>query len=94
MESAGYFVVSRVQIPSGKFHSVAATRRALSLVTLRYERGLSTQLEVLDAQRQLFSAELELASTTRDQFAAVIQLYKALGGGWQSQPPAGHSPSP
>jgi len=73
---------------------VGATRRALSLVTLRYERGLATQLEVLDAQRQLFSAELELASTTRDQFAAVVQLYKALGGGWQSQPPAGHSPSP
>jgi hypothetical protein len=36
---------------------------------------------VLDAQRQLFSAELELASTTRDQLAAVVQLYKALGGG-------------
>ena len=73
---------------------VRASRGALALVDLRYERGLSTQLEVLDAQRQLFSAELELASTTRDQFAAVIQLYKALGGGWQSQPPAGHSPSP
>ena len=64
---------------------VRASRGALSLVDLRYERGLSTQLEVLDAQRQLFSAELELASTTRDQLAAVVQLYKALGGGWQSQ---------
>src|SRR2546425_1707496 len=72
---------------------VGATRRALSLVTLRYERGLATQLEVLDAQRQLFSAELELASTTRDQLAAVVQLYKALGGGWQSQTPAFHNPS-
>src|SRR3989449_7029994 len=38
---------------------VGATRRALSLVTLRYERGLATQLEVLDAQRQLFSARSE-----------------------------------
>jgi multidrug efflux system outer membrane protein len=46
---------------------------------------------VLDAQRQLFSAELDLASTTRDQLTAVVQLYKALGGGWQSQSPAGHS---
>src|SRR5437016_2165973 len=72
---------------------VAASRRALALVTLRYERGLSTQLEVLDAQRQLFSAELDLASTTRDQLTAVVQLYKALGGGWQSQPPAGHGQS-
>jgi len=81
------------EIRTERERRVAATRRALSLATLRYERGLSTQLDVLDAQRQLFSAELELASTTRDQFAAVIQLYKALGGGWQSQPPAGHSPS-
>ncbi len=81
------------EIRTERERRVEATRRALSLVTLRYERGLATQLEVLDAQRQLFSAELELASTTRDQFAAVVQLYKALGGGWQSQPPAGHSPS-
>ncbi|HKC39472.1 MAG TPA: efflux transporter outer membrane subunit, partial [Gemmatimonadales bacterium] len=81
------------EIRTERERRVGATRRALSLVTLRYERGLSTQLEVLDAQRQLFSAELELASTTRDQLAAVVQLYKALGGGWQSQPPAGHSPS-
>jgi outer membrane protein, multidrug efflux system len=65
---------------------VAANRRALSLVTLRYERGLSTQLEVLDIQRELFSAELELASATRDQLTAVVQLYRALGGGWQGQP--------
>jgi hypothetical protein len=71
---------------------VAATSRALSLATLRYDRGLSTQLEVLDAQREL--AELDLASTTRDQLAAVVQLYKALGSGWQSQPPAGHSSFP
>ena len=64
----------------------AANRRALSLVTLRYERGLSSQLEVLDIQRELFSAELELASATRDQLTAVVQLYRALGGGWQDQP--------
>ena len=64
---------------------VTANRRALSLVTLRYEHGLSTQLEVLDIQRELFSAELELASATRDQLTAVVQLYRALGGGWQGQ---------
>src|SRR5947199_1019 len=73
---------------------VTANRRALSMVTLRYDRGLSTQLEVLDIQRELFSAELEFASATRDQLTAVVQLYRALGGGWQGQPPAGHSPSP
>jgi len=81
------------EIRTERERRVAATRRALSLATLRYERGLATQLDVLDAQRQLFSAELDLASITRDQLTAVVQLYKALGGGWQSQPPAGHSPS-
>jgi outer membrane protein, multidrug efflux system len=82
------------EIRTERERRVAATRRALSLATLRYERGLATQLDVLDAQRQLFSAELDLASTTRDQLTAVVQLYKALGGGWQSQPPTNHSPSP
>src|SRR5207249_3904109 len=60
---------------------VAATRRALVLATLRYERGLATQLDVLDAERQLFSAELDLTATARDQLTAVVQVYKALGGG-------------
>jgi outer membrane protein, multidrug efflux system len=81
------------EIRTERERRVAATRRALSLATLRYERGLATQLDVLDAQRQLFSAELDVASITRDQLTAVVQLYKALGGGWQSQPPAGHGQS-
>jgi multidrug efflux system outer membrane protein len=63
---------------------VDATRQALYLATLRYERGLSTYLDVLDQQRQLFRAELDLASTTRDQLTAVVLVYKALGGGWGS----------
>jgi multidrug efflux system outer membrane protein len=61
---------------------VAATRQALYLANLRYERGLSTYLDVLDQERQLFRAELDLASSTRDQLTAVVQVYKALGGGW------------
>jgi len=54
-------------------------REALYLANLRYERGLSTYLEVLDQERQLFRAELDLASSTRDQ----LTVYKALGGGWE-----------
>ena len=73
---------------------MAATRRALSLGTLRYERGLATYLDVLDAERQLFSAELDLAATTRDQLAAVVQLHKTLGDGWESQASAGQGASP
>jgi outer membrane protein, multidrug efflux system len=61
---------------------VAATSQALYLANLRYEQGLATYLDVLDQERQLFRAELDLASTTRDQLTAVVQVYKALGGGW------------
>ena len=39
---------------------------------------------MLDAQRQLFVAELDLASTARDQLTAVVQIYKAVGGGWEA----------
>jgi outer membrane protein, multidrug efflux system len=59
---------------------VAAARRTVALATLRYENGLSGYLDLLDAQRQLFSAEVDLASTIRDQLTAVVQVYKALGG--------------
>jgi multidrug efflux system outer membrane protein len=62
---------------------VRAARQALALADLRYTEGLAAYLEVLDAQRQLFAAEIELASTTRDQLTAVVRLYKALGGGWE-----------
>ncbi|MBN2491548.1 MAG: TolC family protein, partial [Planctomycetes bacterium] len=54
---------------------------------LRYEGGVSSYLEVLDTERQLFNAELELAQAQRDEFLGVVQLYKALGGGWQGEPP-------
>ncbi len=64
---------------------VAAARQALTLANLRYANGVSSYLDVLDTQRQLFSAETELAQITRDQLIAVVQVYKALGGGWESQ---------
>ena len=51
---------------------------------------------MLDAQRSLFSSELTLAQTNRDQLVAMVQLYKALGGGWQEKvpPDAATQPSP
>jgi multidrug efflux system outer membrane protein len=64
---------------------VAAARQALTLANLRYANGVSSYLDVLDTQRQLFSAETELAQITRDQLIAVVQVHKALGGGWESQ---------
>jgi multidrug efflux system outer membrane protein len=65
---------------------VKAARRALALATLRFESGLAGYLDVLDAERQLFAAELDRAQATRDQLTAVVQVYKALGGGWERVP--------
>ncbi len=53
------------------------------LAYLRYRGGVDTQLNALDADRDLFSAELSLALTRRNELLALVQLYKALGGGWQ-----------
>lgn len=64
--------------------NVVALREAERIALLRYEGGVSNYLDVLDAQRQLFSGENSLAQVTRDRHLAVVQLYKALGGGWNS----------
>jgi multidrug efflux system outer membrane protein len=50
----------------------------------RFRGGLESFLTVLDANRQLFAAELELAAAQRDQLVTLVQLYKSLGGGWQT----------
>ena len=71
-----------------------AYEEAVRLANLRYTSGLSAYFEVLDAQQQLFPAEISLARTHRDQLVAVVNLYKALGGGWQPRPPEPASPSP
>ena len=56
-------------------------RARLSYV--RYRGGVDTLLNALDADRDLFDAELRLAQTKRNELLALVQLYKALGGGWQ-----------
>lgn len=61
---------------------VAALRSAFDLADLRYRGGRASYLDVLTAQRSLFDAELALARTHRTQLVSIIQLYKALGGGW------------
>jgi multidrug efflux system outer membrane protein len=61
---------------------VQVLRNGTALSNLRYDGGVTSYLEVLDNERQLFSAELELARTRRDELLAVVQLYRALGGGW------------
>lgn len=62
---------------------VTTLRDRSRLAYLRYNGGVSNLLEALDADRELFDAELSLAQVRRDELLTVVQLYKALGGGWQ-----------
>jgi outer membrane protein, multidrug efflux system len=50
---------------------------------IRYRGGVDTLLNALDADRDLFAAELDLAQTRRNELLTLVQLYKALGGGWE-----------
>ena len=61
---------------------VIAARKNLELSQARYYNGYVSYLEVLEVQRSLFDAELSLSDLTQSQLASMIQLYRALGGGW------------
>jgi len=61
-----------------------ALERARNLARLRYDAGDASYLEVLDAERNLFRAQLELVGARRIELGAGVTLFKALGGGWQS----------
>jgi multidrug efflux system outer membrane protein len=56
---------------------------SVRLSNMRYQGGTTTYLEVLDGQRSLFAAELTLAQSRGDEYQSLVQLYRALGGGWQ-----------
>ena len=67
--------------------AVAQNRRALNLANQRYRQGLSDFLEVLTAQRSVLAAEQSLAESTTSVSTDFVQLYKALGGGWETEFP-------
>jgi len=78
---------------------VKSTTNAARLAVLRYEGGVSSYLEVLDAQRRQFDSANNLVASRRDELVSVVQLYKSLGGGWQEAPattatPAKSGPAP
>ena len=83
-----------VQVRGEREREVAALRESVEISQQRYLGGLSTYLEVLDAQQQLYPAEFALAQTERDQLIAVVDLYRALGGGWGQEPEAPALPTP
>jgi multidrug efflux system outer membrane protein len=65
---------------------VRAERKVLELAELRYRGGVAAYLEVLDAQRSLFTAELDETQTIGAHLVSLVELYKALGGGWPAAP--------
>ena len=65
---------------------VQSAVNAADLSWVRYEGGMTSYLEVLDLQRSQFSAELQASQALQQQIASVVELYKALGGGWSVQP--------
>ncbi|MHC4666017.1 MAG: TolC family protein [Planctomycetota bacterium] len=58
---------------------------------MRYDKGVTSYLEVLETERQLFSAGLELSEVKQEYLNAYVKLYKALGGGWLSKEEAEHA---
>jgi multidrug efflux system outer membrane protein len=62
---------------------VSALQDRTRLAYVRYQGGVDTQLNALDADRDLFQAELSLSQIRLNELLSVVQLYKALGGGWQ-----------
>ena len=63
---------------------VGALNTSVNLATIRYRGGLDSFLQVLDAQRDLFQGQLTLARLRLNEVKAVVELYRALGGGWQT----------
>jgi len=69
-------------IRSQLIQSVQANQEAVRLANMRYLEGLSSYVEVLDALQRLYPAQLALAQTEVNRRLVILQLYRALGGGW------------
>jgi outer membrane protein, multidrug efflux system len=82
------FGVQRLELETG----VVALRDGTQLARARYETGLSSYLEVLVADQQLFQLEIQLAQARGEQWRSIALLYRALGGGWQPEPPPAATP--
>jgi multidrug efflux system outer membrane protein len=76
------------ELQSAEEAQVDAQRRANTIALARYRVGYASYFNVIDADRDLFSAELSLSAARLNTLLSVVQLYRALGGGWQAEPPA------
>lgn len=73
---------SSEQIYDAQHSLVLSSKDYYRLAHLRYKNGVASSLDLLDAQRQLFSAEIGLAQAKNNRLQSMAKLYKALGGGW------------
>ena len=88
---AGFRDVSDALVQYQRVKEVRAQRESLvaslqdrkRLAYLRYRGGVDTMLNALNSDQDLFAAELNLAQSRADELLSLVQLYKALGGGWQ-----------
>lgn len=64
-----------------------AARKYVELANLQYRSGSINYLDVLDAQRRYFDAQIGVSNAVRDEHLALVELYKALGGGWSLEEP-------
>jgi multidrug efflux system outer membrane protein len=69
-------------IRAEQIRAVQSAEEAVQLVLMRYTEGLSSYNEVLEAQQRLYPTQLALAETEINRRLVIVQLYKALGGGW------------
>ena len=70
---------------------LTAARSAANLSMDRYDKGVTSYLEVQETERTLFSVELELSQLDRQYHSSFVRLYKALGGGWMSHEEEGRA---
>lgn len=75
------------EVEKARAREVDAFQNAFKIANERYVAGLSSYLEVLQEQQQLFPAEILLAQARYNRLATLVQLYRALGGGWNLADP-------
>jgi outer membrane protein, multidrug efflux system len=75
---------TRVQLATQR-QQVESLKQYSDTARLRYDNGYTSYIEVLDAERSLFNAKLQYTQTQRTQLQAMINLYKAMGGGWVNE---------
>jgi len=73
---------------------IDALKTAARLARMRYDEGFASYIEVLDAERSLFNAELSYTSVQGNIYRSLINLYKAMGGGWVAVAEAGAPKAP